>query len=278
MTGGQPWLVNALGRELCFDEQAIDWEQTIHKADVDTATEILIKRRDVHLDQLADKLTEPRVARIIESILVGEEKSSHEDDTLVNFNEDKQYLIDLGLVRSGKQGLEIANPIYREIIPRELTAYRQEMLGINPQWYIKQDGRLNIQKILTAYIEFYKEHHELVTKRRTYSEAAHPLLFMAWLQRIVNSGGRITREYAAGLKRLDLCIEFADERFAFELKLSSHKALSEGKKQLVNYLNRLSLESGWLMIFSRKAISDWEAVGKREWIEEEGKRIEVIWL
>jgi hypothetical protein len=47
-----------------------------------------------------------------------------------------------------------------------------------------------------------------------------PLLFMAWLQRIVNSGEHMSREYAAGLGRLDLCLEFAGERFAFELKLS----------------------------------------------------------
>jgi len=47
-------------------------------------------------------------------------------------------------------------------------------------------------------------------------------------------------EYAAGLGRLDLCIEFSGERFAFELKLSGKKAWSEGKKQLVDYLQRLS--------------------------------------
>jgi hypothetical protein len=92
------------------------------------------------------------------------------------------------------------------------------------------------------------------------------------------AGGRINREYAAGLGRLDLCIEFADEQFAFELKLNRKEALSEGKEQLVDYLNRLSLDQGWLMIFSRKEVSDWEAVGKREKIEEGGKKIDVIWL
>ncbi len=276
LTRGQPWLVNALGRELCFDEQAIDWKQTVHKADVETAAEILIVRRDVHLDQLADKLTEPRVARIIESILVGEQAS--ETETEYNLNEDKQYLIDLGLVRSGERGLEIANPIYREIIPRELTAYQQDMLGINPKWYVKPDGRLDIEKVLAAYIKFYKQHHELVTKRKTYTEAAHHLLLMAWLQRIVNGGGRINREYAAGLGRLDLCIEFADEQFAFELKLNRKEALSEGKEQLVDYLNRLSLDQGWLVIFSRKEVTDWEAVGKQKAYSAGGKRIEVIWL
>jgi len=272
LTQGQPWLVNALGRELCFDDYAIFWNQTVTKEDVNNAAEILIKRRDVHLDQLADKLTEPKVERIIQSILIGEEI----DNT--NISEDQQYLIDLGLIRVGKQALEIANPIYREVIPRELTSYRQNMLAQESKWYIKPDGKLDIQKVLGAYIMFYKEHSELVTKRKTYTEAAHHLLFMAWLQRIVNGGGYITREYAAGLKRLDLCIDFAGERFAFELKLSSKKALTDGKTQLVNYLQRLSLDSGWLIIFSRKPVEDIETVGRREIVEEEGKRIEVIWL
>ena len=272
LTQGQPWLVNALARELCFDDYAIPWEQTVTKEDVNNAAEILIKRRDTHLDHTLDKLTEPRVEKIIESILIGEEI----DNT--NLNEDQQYLIDLGLIRVGKQALEIANPIYREVIPRELTSYRQNMLAQESKWYVKPDGKLDIQKVLEAYIEFYKEHSELVTKRKTYTEAAHHLLFMAWLQRIVNGGGYITREYAAGLKRLDLCIDFAGERFAFELKLSSKKALTDGKTQLVDYLQRLSLDSGWLIIFNRKAVKDWDKVGERQIIEQQGKKIEVIWL
>ncbi|MCK5717292.1 MAG: AAA-like domain-containing protein, partial [Thiomargarita sp.] len=247
LTQGQPWLVNAFGRELCFDEYALDWSKEVTQSDIDTVAEILIKRRDVHLDQLADKLTEPRVARIIESILIGEDNQ----EITEYLSEDQQYLIDLGLIRVGKQGLEIANPIYRDIIPRELTAYRENMLGINPQWYVLANGKLDINKVLFTFIEFYKQHSEMLTRRKTYSEAAHHLLFMAWLQRIVNGGGHINREYAAGLGRLDLCIEFAKERFAFELKLSRKDALTLGTIQLTEYLDKLSLDTGWLIIFSR---------------------------
>ena len=174
--------------------------------------------------------------------------------------------------------MKIANPIYREVVPRELTAYQQETLGQDPAWYIKADGTLDIQKVLEAYIEFYKEHSELITKRKTYTEAAHHLLFMAWLQRITNAGGRITREYAAGLGRLDLCIDFANERFAFELKRSGPRALEKGLDQLTAYLNRLSLDSGWLILFNRGPVEDWTAVGQREQVEHHGKRIEVIRL
>jgi len=273
-TQGQPWLVNALGRELCFGEYALDTTHEITPADVDEKVEILIARRDVHLDQLADKLTEPRVANVIEAILVGENDADKPEIK----PDDRQYLIDLGLVRKGIYGLEIANPIYREVVPRELTAYREDTLGQNPAWYVLKNGKLDIEKVLDAYIEFYKEHHELVTKRKTYTEAAHHLLFMAWLQRIVNGGGSISREYAAGLGRLDLCIDFAGERFAFELKLSSPKALENGCTQLAEYLNRLSLDSGRLIIFSRKEVKNWDNVGKKEIIETNNKKIKVIWL
>ncbi len=75
-----------------------------------------------------------------------------------------------------------------------------------------------------------------------------------------------------------MCIEFSGERFAFELKLSSAKALERGKKQLADYLDRISLDSGWLVIFSRGEVTDWDAIGRRQHIEEKNKKIEVIWL
>ena len=267
--------MNALGRELCFGDHALPFETTITVAHVKNAVEILIQRCDVHFDQLADKLTEPRVARIIERVLIGEEVLG--DDVQVS-NEDQQYLLDLGLLRMGESSLEVANPIYCEVIPRELTVARQRVLGQNPAWYVKSDGRLDIEKVLKVYIEFYKKHSELITKRKTYTEAAHHLLFMAWLQRIVNGGGSISREYAAGLGRHDLLIEFGPDSFAFELKLSGSQTFEEGRVQLAAYLDRLSLKFGRLIIFSRHAVEDWSTVGRRQQISENGKEIEVIYL
>ncbi len=271
---GQPWLVNAFGKQLCFSSQKIPIEQTVEPHHVDGASEQLIARRDGHLDQLGDKLTEPRVERIIQEILLGE----REEKAPKVSQDDQQYLLDLGLIRKGLHGFEIANPIYREIIPRELTSYDQETLGQNPLWYIYPNGKLNINKLLEAYIAFYKEHSEMVTARKTYTEAAHHLLFLAWLQRVVNGAGpahrgRIHREYAAGLGRMDLMIEFAGEKFAFELKLWSKTALTKGRKQLADYLKRCGLDFGRLIIYSRKPPDDMETVGKREQCEVAGKQI-----
>jgi len=274
LTQGQPWLVNAFGRELCFDDHAVEWHKTITKNDVEKIKEIIIQRRDVHLDQLADKLTEPKVSMIIQLIITGESTDFNQKIE----NDDFQYLIDLGLIRIGNFGYEIANPIYREVIPRVLTRNLEQVLGQNPVWYIKTDGKLDIEKLLNEFIKFYKEHSELVTKRKLYTEAAHHLLFMAWIQRIVNSGGRISREYAAGLKRLDMLVEFSGERFAFELKRDSKNALQEGKNQLKEYLDRLTMDSGYLIIFNRKNPVKWDNVGKRVHIEFSGKKISVLYV
>ena len=44
-------------------------------------------------------------------------------------------------------------------------------------------------------------------------------MLMAFLQRIVNGGGRIEREYGLGRGALDLLIEWRGQRHAIEVKL-----------------------------------------------------------
>jgi len=108
-TQGQPWLVNALARQL-VEKLVPDRAQPLTAAHVDEAKEILIRRQDTHLDSLAERLREPRVRRIIEPMLAGRALGDVAEDEL-------RFVQDLGLVRMPQGGgLEIANPIYREII------------------------------------------------------------------------------------------------------------------------------------------------------------------
>ncbi len=123
LTLGQPWLVNALAYEACFDNrEGRDRSQPITLERIDQAKENLILRRVTHLDQLADKLREARVRRIIEPMLAGALLGEVPED-------DRQYLVDLGLLRrEGSGGLVIANPIYREVLPRMLAGGPQDSL------------------------------------------------------------------------------------------------------------------------------------------------------
>jgi hypothetical protein len=273
-TQGQPWLVNAIGRELCFETHKVMPEgRTIVPADVYRAVEILIQRRDTHLDQLSDKLTEPRVARVIDAILSGADRFNPGNIS----TEDIQYVIDLGLVTKGPGGLDIANPIYREVVPRELTYVEQVSLPQNPAWYVLPNGKLDIEKVLARFIHFYKENGELLTERELYTESAHHLSFMAWLQRIVNGGGYIRREYGLGLKFIDLVIEFADEKFAFELKAERHFKQAEALEQIAAYAKRMNVSEAYLVVFRRR-MTDPEIVGIRENIQHGNLLVHLIWM
>ncbi len=200
LTQGQPWLVNALCYEVCFKmKENRDRKREITIDMIHQARENLIQRRETHLDQLADKLKEDRVRGVIEPIITGTILVSNISD------DDILYVEDLGLI-SQKQGLNIANPIYAEIIPRQLTYSLQRTIHQETPWYIKEDGRLDMKKLITAFQEFFREHSDHWLERFQYKEAGPQLLLQAFLQRIVNSGGRVEREYGQGRKRIDLLV------------------------------------------------------------------------
>ena len=79
---------------------------------------------------------------------------------------------------------------------------------------------------------------------------------MAFLHRVVNGNGRIEREYAIGSGRLDLCLYYGAARQAMELKVwrdGDSDPLTQGLKQLDDYLSGLGLSTGWLVIFDQRS-------------------------
>jgi len=167
------------------------------------AAEALIHNRETHLDQLADKLDGPRVQRVIQPLLAG-----HGDPRKIAVD-DVQYVADLGLISTHGQ-LRIANPIYREVIPRQLTYSTQLTISQESAWYVEADGRLNVSKLLQAFQGFFREHSEAWLECFDYKEAGPQLLMQAFLQRIVNSGGRVEREYGLGTKAHRFAGDLAD--------------------------------------------------------------------
>lgn len=257
-TQGQPWLVNALADETCFRDGAdATWDRPIIADAVRQAQEQLILRRETHLDQLADKLQEDRVRRVVEPLLSGGEESAFSA-------RDLEYVRDLGLAAQNDP-LRIANPIYAEVVPRELTYAAQAGLVQDTAWYVDADGRLNVVELMSAFQAFFREHSEHWVERFQYKEAGPQLLLQAFLQRIVNSGGRIEREYGLGRRRTDLLIVWPQgertRKIVIECKVL-HKSLeltvAEGVKQTAGYMDRCAAEAGQLVIFDRRADRRWE--------------------
>ena len=281
-TRGQPWLVNALCRRVCFHGEAgSDRTRAITATDIIDAREHLVQSRQVHLDQLADKLREDRVRRVVEPLLSG-------GDERAFTARDLEYVRDLGLIARDNPP-RIANPIYTEVVPRELTCAAQAGLVQDPAWYIDAEGGLDVDKLLAAFQTFFREHSEHWLGRFDYAEAGPQLLLQSFLQRVVNRGGRIEREYGLGRGRTDLLVvwprggqadpEAPVDRFVIECKVL-HKGLErtvrEGLEQTASYMGRCGSTAGHLVIFDRSEGKRWEdKIFRRE--ERIGDRTITVW-
>ncbi len=175
-------------------------------------------------------------------------------------DDDLLYSADLGLIRKVQGTWEIANPEYREVIPRALSSSIQESLYQRTEWHLRADGLLDVPKIMAAWQEFWREDGHLAAEGFSFKESGPHLMLMAFLPRIVNGGGRIEREFALGKDALDLLIEWKTQRVAVELELWRRPTTqAKGIEQLGRYLGSLGLDEGWLVLFETRPARDWDA-------------------
>ena len=170
-----------------------------------------------------------------------------------------------------------ANSIYREVIPRDLTYTTQEMsIHHDPAWYVDDAGKLRVRKLLAAFQEFFREHSEHWVERFQYKKAGPQLLLQAFLQRVVNSGGRIEAEYGLGRGRTDLLIVWPiggragesrsgakrqTQKVVVECKVlhrGLEATLREGLAQTRAYMDRCAAAEGHLVIFDRDEGRSWD--------------------
>ncbi len=259
LTEGQPWLVNAVAHEATHRMvEYRDRTRPITGAVLADAAERIIQSRATHLDQLAYKLREDRVRRVIQPMLANAEGSS------AMAQDDLEYVRDLGLVALDKP-IRIANKIYREVIPRELTWTTQETTVQETVWYLRPDGTLDLSKLLAAFQDFFRRHSEHWIERFDYAEAGPQLLLQAFLQRIVNGGGRIEREYGLGRGRTDLAIFWkhpgGEQRVVIEVKVGESlgpAALAEALAQTGSYLDKIGAGEAHLIFFDRRPGRTWD--------------------
>ena len=257
VTAGQPWLVNAIAREI-VEKMAVPSSEPITAAHVGEARERLVLARATHLDSLVARLEEPRVQRVIEPILGGGFAPVD-----LTYSDDLAYLRDLGILALGSP-VQIANPIYREVIARVLADPVQSSLDLDRAAFVLPDGRIDLRKLLTDFAAFWQEQGDVLVGGMTYHEVAPQLVLMAFLQKVVNGGGAIDREYGLGRRRIDLLLRWPHrgddgrrlvQREAMELKVwrkGEKDPLAGGLVQLDGYLEGLGLREGTLVIFDRR--------------------------
>ena len=276
-SNGQPWIVNSLFERATLrilDEESTETVTIEHVRD---AREQMVLARETHLDALAYRLKDNRVRRVIEGLMAGSNNLDMYDDEAV------RLCIDLGLVTK-EGGLRISNPIYREVIAREMTFISQIIMPEPEELkWTKDDGSLDMDALLCEFQKFWRRHSQIWESRSDYTEAFPHLLLMAFLQRVINGGGYIEREYAAGRGRLDLMVLYNKKWYLIEIKLihdydTTESVREEGLRQITRYRDNFgSISFSYLVIFDRREASKslpWDE--KIKW-EIEGD-ITLVWL
>jgi hypothetical protein len=275
-TQGQPWLVNAIAREVIVKILQSDYTQPVTAALVYEAIQTIILRRDTHIDSLLERLKEDRVRKVIEPMISGDEFSGRLSD-------DYQYVTDLGLIKSIGGKIQPANPIYGEVIARTLSFDAQEKFLLkNPDSTIPRylkDGKVDMDCLMQDFQQFWQENSAIWIERFDYKEAAPHLILMAFLQRIINGGGYIIREMAAETGRTDLCLVYQAQKYPIELKIwRGEKSVAKGIEQTIRYMDTFGCSEGWLAVFDRRPKISWthKIYVKKETID--GKTVTIIGL
>jgi hypothetical protein len=267
---GHPWLTNAIADQI-VGRDVEDRGVAITRDHVDAAKETIILERRSHIDSLLARLREPRVRRILDAMLAGGilPLDLPEDDL--------SYVVGLGIVRMARGELQIANQIYREVIPRALSWHQQISIHQPTEWYVRADGALDMPKLMMAWQAFWYEDGHLAAEGFSYREAGPHLMLMAFLQRVVNGGGRVEREYGLGRGAVDLMIFWRAERHAIEMKIR-RDTFTEAKAldQVARYLDRAGLDEGWLVMFDQRKEVPWTEKQFLREVEHAAKRIRIV--
>jgi hypothetical protein len=284
LTGGQPWLTNALAKEIVSGVIKDDYTRPVEFAHLISARRNLVRRGETHMGSLSKKLREPAVKRVTEAVISGEFLPPDRLEDLI-------YLQDMGLVTCDPP-VTFANPVYAEVIPRILNhcwevSFHQVL--VDQKRYLK-NGCLDMDAVIERFQKFYRRSSDVWLQRLDFYEIGRQLLFMAFLQRIAENGGTFEYEMAIGSGHISILLEFASERFPLLLKLQRDRySDQDALKQILHFLNQVGMDHGYLILFETNSQVPWEecAYGmefqipweKRIYwkdIEQNGKKIKLI--
>jgi hypothetical protein len=160
---GQPWLVNALADVIIQDRRDTGIKRVIVGSDFDKAAQVIIMRKETHLDSLTETLRrEPRVLRVVESVITASPRT-----TVPIHIDDLSYCINLGILKEGKQGLfdaSPANPLYSEVLIRTLTSPIEGEIPSEFSGMWTHGDTLDMKGLLLAFREFWLKNFEMMKK------------------------------------------------------------------------------------------------------------------
>ncbi len=268
ITQGQPWLVNSIANLIISDLLYSDYQELIQPQHLLTAQQLLLERRETHIDSIIKKLSEAPVKLVVEGIINGEAPD------FTKFKDALAYTRSMGIV-TRKPPIRFANPIYQHLALNTmcsvfLESMPTDLVNIENYWY---ETKLDMDEILEEFQLFYRRFAETWMARYEFKEAGRQLLFIAFLLRLTQEQAEFEWDMAVGNERCGITMTYQGQRSAFLLKLRhDNYSRDEGLNQMVRYLKRMNLEQGYLLLFD----IFWEERVYREELEHKHKHIILI--
>ena len=132
---------------------------------------------------------------------------------------------------------------------------------------------IDLEYILLRFQSFFKEHYSHTDQN--FLEREGRLIFLSYLQPIINGKGYVFKEPVVGEnRRMDIVITHNQKRYVIELKIwHGGKYHQKGLEQLSDYLDIYSLKKGYLLIFNFNKKKQF----KDEIIKHKDKELFTVW-
>ncbi len=254
-TSGYPFLVSKLCKiidEKIMKDNKLVWE----KEYMDLAVKEILRDSNTNFDSLIKNIeNNEELKEMIKSLIIDGNKVTYNiNNPIINLG------MLYGIFKNEDMRLKINNRIYEHIIYDYMTSIIEtstEVSSYNERSkFIKANGDLDIKKILIKFSEFMK--HEYSEKREAFLEADGRLIFLAFINPIINGTGFAFKEVQGGEeRRFDIVITYNKRMYILELKKWNGEAYhKKGLIQLGEYLEQYGLDKGYLLIFDfRKVMS-----------------------
>jgi hypothetical protein len=274
-TQGQPWLVNAIAREVIMEILQSDYTKPVTTELVNEAIPRIILNRPTHIDYFFERLKEEPVRRIIESIVFEEYYNINRK------SDDFQYVKDLGLITETKEGIEPANPVYGEIIAcalnydvRNSSFHRYDESETTR--YLK-NGRIDMDCLMRDFQQYWRDNSGVWVKKGYLYESEPVFQMTDFIGRIVKDGRYVNCSMGTSGTDPDFCMRDEYQKYPIRLKTGyGNKCIEEGFEETIRLMNRFNCNEGWLVVFDLRSTVKWEdkLYMKKETVD--GKTITIV--
>lgn len=280
LTGGHPFFVQALGRELATMAEST---KCLTNADLVAAYRNLVAQQISPVDDPAVRLAEPRVRRVLESVF----SSTAAIAAIASVAEsDIQFVRDLGLL-ADDEPVRIADAFHKALIPRLLAKPALRMSMVDVAACFDEHGKLVLQTALSAFAAFYKTHGVELVAAMPYAKIAEELVFLGFLLQLAEGRGWVDVDYGPGRGRLTMTMTMASEKSPEEIVdevfvlVARRKGESGSKKHGMQWLEAALQQapqaSGTLVIVDKRGKRSSEKNFKwRDSVTEAGKNVRLL--